>query len=123
MAPRNFHCVEAVRHETYFGSGALRLCGCKARSTGRPCQNPAVKGRKACRVHGGTGGRNSLDKTPGRGCKPDVQYFASVAFSEALNDVLAKYPAKTVAEIERIEFLGARGRAIHALVNGKIPEK
>lgn len=39
-------------------SDALRLrlaprCGAKTRS-GAPCQSPAVKGRKRCRMHGGT---------------------------------------------------------------------
>ena len=32
---------------------APRICGAKTRS-GHPCQNPPVKGRERCRMHGGT---------------------------------------------------------------------
>lgn len=28
-------------------------CGAHARRTGQPCKNPAVRGKKRCRMHGG----------------------------------------------------------------------
>jgi hypothetical protein len=33
-------------------------CGAHARTTGKPCQSPAIKGKARCRMHGG--------KSPGR---------------------------------------------------------
>jgi hypothetical protein len=62
--------------------------------------------------------RNRWRKTVGKGVRPDVQYFASVAVSEALNDVVSKYPS-AVKKINSLAGLGARGRAIHDFVNGK----
>lgn len=35
----------------------LPRCNATAKSTGRPCGNPAIKGRSKCRLHGGATGR------------------------------------------------------------------
>jgi len=43
---------------SYYPMHCAPRCGAHARTTGQPCQAPAIKGKARCRMHGG--------KSPGR---------------------------------------------------------
>jgi hypothetical protein len=118
VPPVGFEVMKTVRAKTYFGSDAHVLCTCVARSTGLRCQNPAVRGARTCRVHGGTGGGNKRVKRKVSDAQAAKRYFATVAVLADLSDVVSKDP-KSVKEIMEIERLGARGRKIHEVLNKK----
>ncbi len=62
-------------------------CGAHARTTGKPCMAPAIKGKLRCRMHGGKSpGR---PKTHGRYSKEAVEYRARMrAISRGLKALL-----------------------------------
>jgi hypothetical protein len=117
MAPRNFHEIEKVRAKTYFGAGAHQICDCVAKSTGMTCKNVAVSGERTCRVHGGTAARNRRNGTLGAGCRPDVQYHASLANSVDLRAYLEELDPQMVKKVMAEDHVSARGRKIHELLN------
>lgn len=123
--------LEAVRHKTYFGTGAHKQCTAKNRQTGARCKNPAAFGMKTCKVHGArkptakfiddrTGkpveAKHKAD-SPFRYAK---RYLCSLAFSDDLNDVVSNYHPKTVLGNTQYEHnVYETGKRLHELINKK----
>ena len=54
-------------------------CGAHARTTGKPCQSPAIKGKARCRMHGGA--------SPGRPKKHGRYTKAAIADRKRYNGI------------------------------------
>ena len=106
-----------------------RRCGAKTRSGGA-CQNPAIKGRSRCKLHGGrsTGPRTPEGKarvatahtTHGRRSKAHVARVKEINAElrrityELRRDGLIPYPSFP----DRVLLVGAAGRGAGSVVHG-----
>jgi hypothetical protein len=117
--PENFEQLKTVRARTQFGSGALRLCECTNRKTGLRCRAVAATGSRACRFHGGTAHRYRSGEHIKLPTQHERAYHCSLARSDDLWAYLREHQPSMVKKVMAEEFMGARGRKIHALLNGK----
>ena len=95
MNQANHAALTKAGHATRFGADwPGRRCGAKTRQ-GTPCQNPAIKGRSRCKLHGGksTGPRTAEGK-------------ARVAAAHT------KHGRRSAAHVEKIKFINAELRRI-----------
>lgn len=118
VLPANFKTIERVRR--YFGPDGPTQCACMARSTGMRCTQPAIKGERTCKHHGGKTAAIKRAQKAGERVRQVLspkqaarQYHVSLAFSEG-------YKATPVDGSWANGGYGERGREIAAQIKREL---
>lgn len=121
--------MEAARIPPNLNPNIIR-CVAIARHSGKKCSQPAVKGAKCCRFHGGLQwalkAAQELNPRVEMAVRPSTikrRFEASVAFSDVLNECGMEIPRGVKLTLSK-SHIGARGRKIESFLNtGKLDDE